>query len=165
MNGSFVTPTEFNCSNESTTFPKIRGFKMASLNITSLMKHIHELSILLNDQYFDIVAINETRLDPTIADNLVQIDGYSILRKDRNRNGGGVCLYLRSTINYKIRDDFVNEFEVLTVDIMKPSSRTFNVTVFYRPPSCTEGFFKNLENIIRVLDMESKEHLLLGDIN
>ena len=109
------------------------------------MKHIDGLRILLNDQYFNIVAINETRLDPTIADNLVQIDGYTILRKDRNTNGGGVCLYLRSTINYKIRDNFVNEFEVLTVDIMKPNSRTFNVTVLYRPASCTEGFFENLE--------------------
>ena len=78
-----------------------------------------------------LFAINETRLDPTIADNLVQIDGYSILRKDRNRNGGGVCLYLCSTINYKM----------LTVDVMKPNSRLFNVTVLYRPPSCTEGFF------------------------
>ena len=90
-----------------------------------------------------LFAINETRLDPTIADNLVQIDGYSILRKHRNRNGGGVCLYLCSTINYKM----------LTVDVMKPNSRLFNVTVLYRPPSCTEGFFENLENIIRVLDI------------
>ena len=34
------------------------------------------------DQRFDVLAINETRLDSTIADNLVHIDGCSILRKD-----------------------------------------------------------------------------------
>ena len=69
---------------------------MASLNIASLVKHIHELRIILDDQYFDAVAINETRLAPVITDNPVQVNGYTILRKYRNRNGGGVCLYLRS---------------------------------------------------------------------
>ena len=38
-------------------FPKGRGFKMASLNITSLLKHIDELRIVLDGQPIDILAI------------------------------------------------------------------------------------------------------------
>ena len=151
----------------SNSIPKVRGFKMDSLNITSLTRHIDELRAFLADQCLDIVAINETRLDSLIADNLVHVDGYSIVRKDRNRNGGGVCFYLRSTLNYRLRDDLIlgDEFEVLSVDIMKPNSKAFNVTAAYRPPNCTEGFFENLENLVRALDLESEELIILGDLN
>ena len=51
---------------------------MASLNIASLMRHIDELRALLIEQNFDLIAINETRIDSTITDNLVHIDGCNI---------------------------------------------------------------------------------------
>lgn len=41
---------------------------MASLNITSLLKHIDELRVFLNDQNIDVLAINETRLNESISD-------------------------------------------------------------------------------------------------
>ena len=40
-----------------------RGFKIASLNITSLTKHIDERRILLANHPLDVISINETRLD------------------------------------------------------------------------------------------------------
>ena len=68
-----------------------RGFKIGSLNITSLYKHIDELTVLMAKQTFDILALNETRLDNTISDSLVHLPGYNVIRCDRNRSGGGVC--------------------------------------------------------------------------
>ena len=146
---------------------KVRGFKIASINITSLPLHIEELRLIMADQCLDLLAVNETRLDSTITDNLVHIDGYSILRKDRNCNGGGVCIYLRSNINYCFRSEIIpnNEFEMLSVDIKKPYSKAFNVIGDYRPPSCTVGFFEALEAIVRIIDMESKEQIILGNLN
>lgn len=47
--------------------PNCRGFKMASLKITNLLKHIDELRIILNDQCVDVLAINEKRLDENIS--------------------------------------------------------------------------------------------------
>ena len=40
-------------------------------------------------------------LDETIAINEVLIDGYQIIRKDRNRHGGEVLIYIQTqlTIN------------------------------------------------------------------
>ena len=71
------------------------GFKIASLNITSLVKHIEELRIFLVDNMIDVLAINETRLDSA---NEVHIHGCEIVRRDRNLNGrcgGGVCFYMK----------------------------------------------------------------------
>ena len=67
--------------------PKCRGFKMASLNITSLLKHIDELRVFLNDQNVDVLAINETRLNQSIFDQEVKVQGR-VVRKPINANPG-----------------------------------------------------------------------------
>ncbi len=67
--------------------PNMSGFKLASLNITSLVKHIDELRVYLSNNVIDVLAINETRLESTIGDNEVHIPGYEIVRRDRNSNG------------------------------------------------------------------------------
>ena len=84
------------------TLRKTRGFKLASLNVGSLNKHIDEVKVLLFDISIDVLAINETRLDSTISDNEMHVPGYEIVRRDRNvngRTGGGVCFYVRCNIN------------------------------------------------------------------
>ena len=50
--------------------PRKRGFKMASLNIVSLVKHIDELRIFMQIEDLDLLAINESRLDQLVPDSL-----------------------------------------------------------------------------------------------
>ena len=45
----------------------------------------------------DGLAINESKLDLVDSDQLVNLEGYTIVRRDRNKHGGGVCYYLRNT--------------------------------------------------------------------
>jgi hypothetical protein len=98
------------------SIPNERGFKMAFLNIVSLPKRIDEINFSMSNKFIDLISSNETRLDANITDNMINLDGYVVVRKDRSRNGGGVCIYLRSSINYKIRDDLVpSELEAVSV--------------------------------------------------
>ena len=73
-----------------------KGLVMASLNINSLLAHIDEFRVFMNDSDIDIISINETKLDHSINDNEVYLPGYEIVRKDRKTNGrhGGRCLCL-----------------------------------------------------------------------
>ena len=48
-------------------------------------------------------------LDCSISNDEINISGYDIVRKDTNRNGGGVALCIRNEINCKIRNDLMNE--------------------------------------------------------
>ena len=41
-------------------------------------------------------------------DNAVKINGFDTLREDRNRNGGGVAMYIRNSINYVVGNDLIN---------------------------------------------------------
>ena len=65
---------------------------MAFLNIVSLPKKIDEIRYSMSSKYIDLVGFNETRLDLSINDNMIDLNGYDI-RKDRSRNGGK-SLYL-----------------------------------------------------------------------
>ena len=71
---------------------------LASLNIVLLRKHIHELEIILRDYNIDILTLNETRLEPLIDDKEVTIPSYKIYRNDRNKNGGGVAIYVKDDL-------------------------------------------------------------------
>ena len=78
-----------NFSKTFNSFHKRRGFKMAFLNIASLPKKFDEINLNLSDKLLDLIAFNETRLNPTITDDAIHIDGYDLIRKDRSRTGGG----------------------------------------------------------------------------
>ena len=148
------------------SIPNERGFKMAFLNIVSLPKRIDEINFSMSNKFIDLIAFNETRLDANITDNMINLDGYDVVRKDRSRNGGGVCIYLRSSINYKIRDDLVpSELEAVCIEIIKPHSKPFLVTTVYRPPSASSDFFDLFEKLIKAIDNENKEMYVLGDLN
>ena len=80
---------------------KHTGAKLAAINITSIPGRIEKLGIYMNSKCIDILLVNETRLDDTISSGEVTVPGYVLERKDRNRDGGGVALYIRNTINYE----------------------------------------------------------------
>ena len=112
-----------------------KGFKIAHLNIRSIIKNIDQFRIYVSNHQYDIICINETWLDDKISDREVGIDGYDLLRKDRKRTGGGVAMYIRNSINYKIRLDIMPEnLETITVEITKPRAKPFFINTWYRPP-------------------------------
>ena len=78
---------------------------MACLNIDSLVKHVDELRVFLAEFSFDILAINETKLDESLKSSEIHIPGYEFIRRDRNRHGGGVGLYIKSSNSYIVRSD------------------------------------------------------------
>ena len=75
-----------------------RGLHVLHLNVNSLLSKIDELRHIVNHTKPAILGIIESKLDSTVSDQEVNINGYSILRSDRNRNGGGVACYVRADL-------------------------------------------------------------------
>ena len=57
---------------------------------------------MVSEKGIHIMGINETKISPSLQDNIISIDGYPILRKDRNESGGGVAVYIHSSFNYEV---------------------------------------------------------------
>ena len=144
----------------------LKGFRIAHLNITSIPKYIDQLRIYLVNKPLDILTINETRLDESISDAEVNIQGYNLWRKDRCRHGGGVAIYTRDILNVREMSQFVPEnIESVCLEIIKPKSKPFLLTTVYRPPSCNANFMDELENYFHTLVEQDKELILAGDLN
>ena len=63
-------------------------------------------------------------------------DDYSLKRCDRNRNGGGVALYVRNTVNFKPREDFPNKsLELVCIEVEPKNSLPLIILGWYRPPN------------------------------
>ena len=145
---------------------KLKGFKTANLNVNSLLKHIDEIKDLLFNMPFDILAINESKIDNSIPDTEISIPGYNLIRKDRNRAGGGVVLYIRDHIPFSDRKDLVpDRLEMVCVEISRPHSRSFLVGTWYRPPNSDMNLFDECDTFFQKCDAERKELLIVGDLN
>ena len=99
----------------------------------------------------------------------MHVHGYEIVRRDRNadgRLGGGVCFYVRSSINYSTRHDLsIGELENLCIEIRKPRSKPFLIVTWYRPPDSLVNKFIHLETLVGRIDAENIEYYLMGDMN
>ena len=63
-------------------------------------------------------------LDSSMPNDEININGYDIVRKDRNRNDGGVALYIRNVIDYGIRNDFMNEkLETIMIEVCSSKAK------------------------------------------
>ena len=115
-----------------------------------------------------VISGNETKLDFTIDERELYLLGFEIIRKDRKingRNGGGVCFYVRSNLNYKTREDLSTEnLEWLALEITRPRSRPFLVATWYRPPDSPVSLFNEFEELVNKVDAGNWEFFLLGDL-
>ena len=83
----------------------------------------------MHSQTLDLLALSETRLDNTFTDSAVSIDGYTLIRRDRCRGGGGVGMYVRNVIDFKIRSDLSDpDLEFLCIEIKKPRAKPFLIS-------------------------------------
>ena len=74
------------------------GLCFLHININSLLPKIDELKCIANKTKTAIVGIIESKLDYTVRDLVVNLPGYDIFRRDRNRNGAGVACYIRKNL-------------------------------------------------------------------
>ena len=135
------------------------------MNINSLLLKIDQVSVLLSDLNIDILCLDETKLDSTISDNLVSIEGYTFIRKDRNRKEGVVGIYIRDGISYKLLNDLSSsEFKLLWIEVKLPKE-PFLMCSVYLPPSSSVAYINcMIDNLLEGAD-KNPNILILGDFN
>ena len=92
---------------------------IGNLNINSIRNKFDQLKETVL-KYIDIVLVTETKLDKTFLESLFLMDGFSKpYRLDRNKNGGGVMIFIRETMSSKILEKhiFTNDVECIFVEL------------------------------------------------
>ena len=141
-----------------------RDLHFIHLNINSLLPNIDELREIVKISNPTVIGITETKLDNSICDSEIPIDGYCAIRGDRNRKGGGVICYVNNKICYNTKNCISNETENIFLELLIPETRPVTVGIVYESPDKSR-FLEILSNSLNSLNMLSEEWHILGDLN
>ena len=149
-----------------------KGLKIIHVNARSLFNKLDELKYNLKG--FDIIVFTETWLNSSVDDSLLKWDNYQLVRLDReqvrNNRGGGVCVYIRSSIKFEIMQDFNemldNNIEFVYIVLKPPMQKPIHLFGIYRPPDGKSvDFTQHIVRMLNQIDRYRSETILIGDFN
>ncbi len=149
------------------------NLSMLNINIRSLYKNFDSLKDFIHctQTNFDIIGLVETWFKD-IPPEYFNLTGYNLEFQNRvNKTGGGVCLYIKDDIKYKVRTDLQEikcpeNVEVLFIEIDRPNSKNIVVGVVYRPPDQDVNVFNSyIDNVLTNASKNQKLIYLMGDFN
>jgi len=136
---------------------KNRGLHFLHVNVRSLLPKIEDIRLLAQNSRAACIGISETWLDKTVSDSEINIQNYNIIRRDRDRHGGGVCLFIHSELAFNTRSDLLHEnLEAIWEEILLPKTKPILVGIVYRPP-------KQL-NFLEILKICVLVHLIVWNV-
>ena len=72
----------------------------------------------------------------TVFDSEIHIENYIVRHRDRNRQGGGVCVSVRNDLTFDPVDDLSHvDLEATWIEILPPKTKRIVFGTVYRPPS------------------------------
>ena len=149
---------------------KKSSLNIAHLNVNGLRSKLDFLKLLLHQERFDILCLNETKIDSTITDSEIAIPGYLTCRLDRTLHGGGTMIYFSDRLNVKKNARLTSKaHESLWVELKFEKSKPIYICSLYRPPCSkaiedTGRYTKYLSSCFDNLRKDS-EVFILGDFN
>ena len=133
------------------------------MNVRSLSAHHDELLVLLSGLKFtfDIIGLSETKeqCEKGFLSN-VNLAGYNIHSQPTKSSNGGVAMYVKSSLNYKIREDLSvtkAEFEMICIEILNRASKNTLCFCTYRHPNTDLDVQVFLDHMYDVLQKSTKE--------
>ena len=145
-------------------FLKLKDFILSTIYIYSLLPKAEKLCCIACLSNAAVIRISESKLDNSIFNSEIKIDGYNILRFDRARHGEGIACYLRNYVSFMKRNYFPHDIETIFIEISLPKTKPMAVGIVYRPPSQT-SLLENMNEHFYKLDTINKETYILGDFN
>ena len=147
--------------------PRLRGFKVAHLNVRSIVNKMDALKMLFKEKPFDIFTISETWLSQSILDSEVNISGYTLVRQNRiDRSGGGTAIFVREGIPYLHRKDLSEAgSEIGWIEVCRPNCKKQFICSVYKPPTyCCDLLINELNQSMAKIP-DNVEITILGDFN
>ena len=157
-----------------------RGLNIVHLNIRSLWNKFDLFKTTFWRSNVHILGISETWLTKALPDNVISLSGFNIYRRDRNyftptttqiKKGGGICLYIRDTLNGTVKElkdmNVCNTYvECQWLQISFPNQLNIIIGNVYRPPQGNvESYIEYMEGCLENIDYVHSDVFIMGDIN
>ena len=136
-----------------------KGVKIAHVNLLGILNKLDQIKILLKDEIFDVFAVTESKLDFDISDFEIKIQGYTVIRRDQNRQGSGVNLYKEQMDS----NEHSQKWKFLTIKIKLLNSLKINVGVANRLPDSNAQWIEGFDERLEDLSIYGTELVIMGD--
>lgn len=142
-----------------------------TMNIRSIPTNFQAfIDLVLTNTFMNlnILGFTETRLDNDLI-SLYQLPGYKMFNKCRNRNGGGVAIYVSTVYNSCMLIDFTFTepyMECLGVESILANKKYLFICIYRPPNGNVESFLNGLNNIFSIANNYNYECIyVFGDLN
>ena len=146
---------------------KLENLALWSSNIRGLRGNYDELTQLIDISEIkpDVISLCETFLSEEVLDEVVNIDGYNVHRRDRpSSNFGGIAVYTKEGLSFSRRLDLEDgNFEYIWLESVSNNPKLHVISV-YRPPDADDSILDVLDR--KLTRIRNDEHVLIaGDFN
>ena len=142
-----------------------KEYIMANLSVNSLPSKFEEIKEWLTEGVFDILSIQETKIDRTFPNSQFHVDGYKLFRRDRPKGGGGLAVFIRDNISATRKKITTTSVESLLFDL-HIGQRRFALVSAYKPPPVNNAIFSTEMTTVLEQAMSFCENVIcLGDLN
>ena len=104
-------------------------------NVRSLLPKIDNLRLICASLCPSFVCVVETWLSSEIDDSEICIQGYTSIRLDSSRHGGGLVIYVHNLFSFSVLFKESPDFEFLVLSCKSSINSPDFILLFYRPPS------------------------------
>ncbi|OCT76291.1 hypothetical protein XELAEV_18031490mg [Xenopus laevis] len=147
-------------------------------NTEGLQNHIEDIKNHHELLLADVLCLTETQLHGSVAPDNLNINGYTLFTRNRhvsytnlsylsNRNGGGVALYVRNSLEAHPMQYIQNVTDLEYYVLKVKAPQKVLIACIYRPPDykLTE-FLPNLKGLLTSLDIIGYRPIVVcGDFN
>ena len=124
-------------------------------------------TVLSESPRIDVLGFTETFLTSLTDDNNLNVEGYSLYRRDRKfQRGGGIKVYVSDKWDTYRRNDLEDEnTETVGLEVRFPKARSILVCYVYHPPDSLLSWFSIFSKQLELAAKNRHETILLGDFN
>ena len=138
---------------------------IGNLNINSLPNKFDQLREIVL-KYVDVLVITETKLGDTFQTSQFLVTGFSVpYRLDRDRNGGGIMIFIRDDIPSRVlrKHVFPDDIEGLFIELNFRKAKWLLFGTYHPPIQSNSYYFNNLDKALDLYSHYDKK-LLVGDL-
>ena len=137
---------------------------IANLNKNSLPNKFEEIKEWLSCKAFDILSVQEKKIDRTFPNSPFSIEGFKLFRRGGVKGRGGIVVYIKKNILATQRKMKCKSLEAILLHL-NIGKRQFPLISAYKPPSVDNTFTRDLSTVLDEAFLLCENVICIGDLN
>ena len=140
---------------------------ISHLNVNSVGSKFDEIQELQRKCKLDVLVLSETKLDNSFKQQILEIEGYSLVRQDKRSNSGGLLAYISKDIPYSLGNINISndELECLSIELNLANDKIMLLGMYKNPRTDPMTFKKFFEDTCEKVSDVYENFIIIGDLN